>query len=88
MMNLRDLWYTLLFDLIAEAEAQTMKQKNYLGFVKQLEMARVRILQLVSEEEKALCEKQLDIMEACFWDMYNELIKNVVIAVEFKEIDL
>lgn len=88
MMNLRDLWYASMFDLISEAETQTMKQKNYLGFVKQLEMTRVRILQLASEEEKALCEKQLDTMEACFWDMYNELIKNVVIAVEFKEIDL
>ena len=88
MKNLRNMWFDSMCDLISEAEVHTMNQEKYLELVKQLEIARGGVLQLVSEDNKALCKEQLDRMEAYMTEMYNILLKNAVIAVEFKEIDL
>ena len=88
MKDLKDLWFDSMGDIICEAESLTMKQEEFLGLERQLEITRERVLQFVPEEDKASCREQLNRVEEYLMAMYNMYLKNAVIAVEFKEIDL
>jgi predicted metal-dependent hydrolase len=85
-MEFKEEWFLEIFDAIEKIERQTEEQKEFLKIEKQLDIETKELNRAILAGDSVSAYRALERRDERMMMIYNTMLKNIVLAIEFKNL--